>query len=419
MIRRIKKSGLVMVIACLLFSLCFISVSFGQELIPAPGTVIDKSNIDKYKHLFPDGFYRAFTDGWGAIKPLVIKVKETVKKMPVLEREREASEKNQGKYQLDSEGYIATDYKNIVGLPFPGIAPGDPDFAVKLMWNFDLKYQFDSLEGAGMLVMNKRAGEKIALTIPTVKRLTLANRLFDDPKPYIQTRNDSREMLMMRVVYPPIQRNVIMLVWEHMDPRKDSVTFSYIPSLRRVLRAETGEKSTPLPSSTQSADDTETFGGRIPNFNFKFVREQKLLAVTHARPLDWDTKDAPRLVKELDHYPIQTDTWEVRDVYVIEIASKSPLYPQSKKLIYIDKEHPISYYGIAYDRAGELWKVWMAERNVFQIKTGEKMNRQYAQLGIDVQMGFSDYTIFSGDTVNGLSYNEDMFTINAMRQLAR
>ena len=419
MIGKIKQSGLVIVIACLVCFLCFISVSLGQELIPAPGTVIDKSNIDKYKHLFPDDFYRAFTDGWGVAKPLVIKVKETVKEMPVLEREREASEKNRGKYQLDSEGYIATDYRNIVGLPFPGVDPSDPDFAVKLMWNYDLKYQFDSIKGTDGLQMSRRKGERIALSLPITKRLSLTNRLFDDPKPYISNRNNCRRMIIIRLLYPPSIRDTMQMIWEPIDPRQESVMFVYVPSLRRTMRAETGESSTPVPMATTAPDDMEIFGGRIPDFNFKFIKEQKVLAVPHAKQFYMDTKHVRKVVKDLDHFPIQTDTWEVRDVYVIEITSKDPLYPQSKKLIYIEKEHPIAYYGVAYDRAGELWKVWMAERRVMQIKSGEKMNRQWSQFGIDIQMGFTEYAVFQKETVNGFDYNENMFTSNSLRQMAR
>jgi len=53
------------------------------------------------------------------------------------------------------------------------------------------------------------------------------------------------------------------------------------------------------------------------------------------------------------------DVWEKRRVYVVEGTSKLPQYAYSKRVIFIDKEVWLIPYSDIYDRAGELWKIWI------------------------------------------------------------
>ena len=53
------------------------------------------------------------------------------------------------------------------------------------------------------------------------------------------------------------------------------------------------------------------------------------------------------------------DTWEKRNVWVVEGVSKLPQYAYSKRVIFIDKETLGVIYSDIYDRSGELWKVWV------------------------------------------------------------
>ena len=51
--------------------------------------------------------------------------------------------------------------------------------------------------------------------------------------------------------------------------------------------------------------------------------------------------------------------WEKRKVFVVEGVSKLPQYAYSKRVLYIDKEIYEIPYSDMYDRAGQLWKVWI------------------------------------------------------------
>jgi hypothetical protein len=53
------------------------------------------------------------------------------------------------------------------------------------------------------------------------------------------------------------------------------------------------------------------------------------------------------------------DAWEPREVWVVAGRPKFPQYAYSRRVIYLDKEIYRIPYTELYDRAGELWKVWI------------------------------------------------------------
>jgi hypothetical protein len=85
---------------------------------------------------------------------------------------------------------------------------------------------------------------------------------------------------------------------------------------------------------------------------WKFLGEGEMLGVVHAQnyPVKW----APgRGSFAFD------DVWEKRPVWIIEGVSKYPQYAYGKRIIFIDKEAWVVLYSDIYDRAGDLWKVWV------------------------------------------------------------
>ena len=96
-------------LAILILSVCFLSASFSfsEELMPEPGTVIDKTNYKKYAHLFPEEFLPIFEDGFGGLMaPASITVGEPRLKCPLPKEFQDLSAENKGKYSLDSAGNL-------------------------------------------------------------------------------------------------------------------------------------------------------------------------------------------------------------------------------------------------------------------------------------------------------------------------
>jgi hypothetical protein len=213
----------------------------------------------------------------------------------------------------------------------------------------------------------------------------------------------------MHETEPADRKDFMTMSYTYLDPKKPADVYLYLPTMRRVLRGEAGQRSTPIQGIPQSLDDFfGGFDGRTQEFSYKFLREQKVLACTESTI---SVALGKKLYKEAQgSVVLPGDSWSIRDAIVVEITPKDPRYPQSKKIVYIDKEGLWSLYGIAYDRAGKLWKVFalLARRN--KLPDGDTQMYIAGQLGLDLQFGMGTmfYNDFFKITGNKMTYSDVM-----------
>ena len=373
-----------LILAAILMA-AFIAPAFSQEM-PAPGTTIDKNNYKKYGHLFPEEYLPGFENGWnGVMAPIKVKVVAQTPVIGIPKIFQTLSAKNKGKYQLDGQGNIANFHRG-VGLPFPDLDKSDKDFIVKFMWNYDNRYRFDdSVDSSKGGSWEKRRGTPARYNTARSEFIYYVNRLVDDPKPNLENPMGLYTTMVFHYLIPDSVKNTIMLTYRYTDVKKNDDTYMYLPSMRRVLRAEAGQRSTPVLGSTQALDDFAGFDGRTPDFTYTLVKEQKVLAIASDHtPADigynWNPKG---------ELWFSYDGWEVRDTYVIDIKPKDSKYPQSRKRIWVDKINYEPYFVVAYDRAGKEWKVWSLPTRNFTLPNGDKWVYEYGQFGIDTQFGMA------------------------------
>jgi hypothetical protein len=412
----IKKYGLVTLI-CAVCCLNFISTSYGEEVIPQPGTVIDKSNYMQYKHLFPEEFLPAFTDVWGlGLEPYSITVGEPTPAL-YLKAAREADEKNRGKYELDAEGYVNAPTETIVGQPFYGVDPSDPDYAQKVMWNYYFKYLCDSNHEIFTQLAIRKGESTLGVDMIQGYNSYFTSRFVLDPKPYYANTNNLRTGMLLFLLYPPVQKNLINLMWTHLDQRLEDTGYVYVPAFRRVLRTESSERSTPINNSVQAPDDFNIFSGRVPEFNYKVIGDKTVLAVRNSG-LRGNYTIAE--LKTFKTFPFDKEGWEPIKMLVIDITPKNPAYPQSRKRIYIDKETLDAQYGIAWDRAGVLWKIWQNSHKPHPMPDAERQHSMmYYCFGIDIQMGYATIMLRGANNYNDKAFAEGDYTPSAVRGLAQ
>lgn len=140
------------------------------------------------------------------------------------------------------------------------------------------------------------------------------------------------------------------LILRYDDPRKADDSWAYIPSLRRVRRISVEVKSDSLLGTDHTLEDFYGFNGRPMEHEWEYVGTARMLVVARSRetntiyygPNGWAVKDdyALRLVDIMRQYP------------------KFANHPYSTKFICVDRQSGESYYANAFDKAGELWKVW-------------------------------------------------------------
>jgi|GEM_PF-636743 len=397
------------------FGLCFLftSSSFGQEL-PKPGEVINKTNIKKYSHLFPESYLPGIEDGWsGFVKPLEFKIVQT-KSFPLPKWFMARSEQNRGKLSFDEKGWVVGDF-DFSALPFPGVTPEDKDFATKLMWNYGYNYNGDDLlrnNGA----YNRRRGEPVTWVHTQMNGCAFANRFYIDPKPFYKTPEKLYNSYYILYYSPSNLKYFQLLNYEYLDYSKPNDSYLYLPQMRRVLRGEAGQRSTPLAGTIQAMDDFEGgFDGKTQDFTYKYLGQQKMLG-NFQGPASWEYSQK-QIKADPDAIPFPADGWEVRDTYIIEVKAKDPKYPQSKKILYLDQETLRILYTTAWDRAGETWKIWNNVWKPLVLADGELLIASASQFGLDMQFGMAG-NYFADLAVNtGLKYAD--MTPSAMIKRAR
>jgi hypothetical protein len=406
-----KRRTILMVCTAAFIGVCFTALCFAQEM-PAPGTVIDKNNYKKYAHLFPPEVAQGFEDGWGLHDPFSIQVGET-KSYPFPKAFVALSAKNKGKYSLDKDTNIVGGWDRN-GLPFPDLKKDDKDFVTKLMWNYDGRYDNDDRDERRMNAITRRKGERVKSTETRVAWLMLTNRMILDPKPLYPTPTNLKTTHFLHFTAPESMKNTILMDYRYLDLNKADETFVYLPTLRRVLRGEAGQRSTPIQSVCFSLDDMNVFDGRTSEFTYKLVGEQKVLACRNSNNAEvikkaWPPTKVPSFASK---------TWDVVDTYVIDIFSRNPKYPQSKKRVWMDKENLHIYYGVIWDRAGAFWKLYEISFTPLPIPGDSPMILMSGHYALDVQFGFIAHTT-GLETVGNVGLKYDEFTHAALLKMGR
>ena len=130
----------------------------------------------------------------------------------------------------------------------------------------------------------------------------------------------------------------------YLSPDRQDDTWLYLPSLRRVRRLSSAQRSDALFGQDTDVDSYGGYAGQIPWFDWKFLGEKEILASFHAEQF-------PVKYCEGGGDFIFCDTWEKRKVYVVEGTPKLPQYAYGKRLIFVDKETYLIAYTDIFDRS--------------------------------------------------------------------
>ncbi len=323
----------------------------------SPGDKITDANMDKVKDLVSPGMEWCIKRGWP------ITITET-KRIEWPKAYKEATEKYASQAKLTPDGLDVKNY--VAGLPFPNIDPKDPQVAYKIMWNYS--YQFLTTDDVDLRNFDADTGsiaDHGAMSVERhflldhFRRLFWTGRLYVDPKPEKPNPNGYRAQQGLYPILEPFDlKGVGALGNRYVDSSKQDDSWLYLPSLRRVRRLSTAQRSDALFGQDTDVDSYYGYAGHIAWMDWKYLGEKDVIGVFHAKnyPVKWDDKVDWAF----------NDVWEKRRVYVIEGVSKLPQYAYSKRVLFIDKEGWVIPFTDIYDRSGELWKIWI---NDFSFRT--------------------------------------------------
>jgi len=317
----------------------------------SPGDKITDANMDKVKDLTSPGLQWCIKHGF----PLTI---GETKHVEWPRAYKEATEKYASQVKLTADGRTMENY--VAGQPFPNPDGKDPQFVIKVMFNYDYGYvnglddtdlrNFDADTGAiadhGPLTVERH------FLLDHFRRLFWTGRLYVDPKPEKPNPNGYRAQQGLYPILEPYDlKGVGALGNRYTSPDKQDDSWLYLPSLRRVRRLSTAQRSDALFGQDTDVDSYYGYSGQVGWMEWKFLGERDLLGIVHAQ-----------------HYPVKwhdkvdwafDEVWEKRHVYMLEGVSKLPQYAYGKRVLFIDKETWGIPYTDIYDRSGELWKIWI------------------------------------------------------------
>ena len=314
------------------------------------GDKFNKDNVDQLKDYISPGMEWCIKHGF----PMTI---VETKKVEWPKAYKEATEKYASQVKLSPDGLRVLNY--VAGLPFPNIDPMDALVAMKIMWNWDYKWHstddvdlrnFDADTGA--IADNGPMTVERHFLLDHFRRLFWNGRLYVEPKPEKPNPNGLRGQQGLYPILEPFDlKGVGALGNRYLVPGKQDDAWLYLPSLRRVRRLSTAQRSDALFGQDTDVDSYYGYSGHIAWMDFKFLGERDMIQALHAEhyPIKWDEK--------VDW--AWNDLWEKRRVYVVEGISKLSQYAYGKRVIFVDKEAWLIPWSDIYDRSGELWKIWI------------------------------------------------------------
>ena len=150
------------------------------------------------------------------------------------------------------------------------------------------------------------------------------------------------------------------------EARNDD-TWVYVPTLRRVRRISTAQRTDAISGTDFTMDDLRSFNGIVPQYEWTCLGEARIIA-----PMNTTQKGYPY---EKDHnfgpygLSFANDKWELRDAWVVRMKAKNADHPYHHKDIYLDKQTYAPLYSFAYDQKNELWKIITHNHRWSQNKT--------------------------------------------------
>jgi hypothetical protein len=258
------------------------------------------------------------------------------------------------------EGYTA-------GQPFPMDqidCKGDPDAGAKMIWNFH--YRWAPQSGVSSFYYSYwDRGEELPLYYEgTGGGVQLSRR----PEPGLLAeggdmfRGETRKNAGGAEVTAPFDaRGIMLLTYRYkesdnaLDKARNDDTWVYVPTLRRVRRISTAQRTDAISGTDFTLDDLFSFNGVVPQYEWTCLGEQDVLA-----PFNTKVKGYP-LVKDQNFGPyglsFANDRWDLRRAVIVRMKPRNDDHPYSRKDIYIDRQTLQPLYSFAYDQKEELWKI--------------------------------------------------------------
>jgi hypothetical protein len=252
------------------------------------------------------------------------------------------------------------------GMPFPEKidCKGDPHAGAKHLWNFDRAWSGDGSHSEWYYSYWDR-GEELPLYYEgTSKTVILSHRVEEVyvPENGDMFRGEKRKTAFGIDVKAPFDaRGIMLMTYRYKaseNPEastKNDDTWVYVPTLRRVRRISSAQRTDAVSGTDFTMDDLRSFAGIVPQYEWECLGEMDLIAPMNSKvggyPYEKDHNFGPYGLSFAD------DRWELRHAVKVRFVPNNSDHPYKYKDIYFDLQTYTALYSFAYDRKDELWKI--------------------------------------------------------------
>ena len=303
----------------------------------------------------------------------------------------------------------------VAGLPFPDVHLTDPQVGLKMGWNFYWRWIGDDYKtgggtGEGKIIRyaiekdgSERRADVLHHTIKTRGRVTL------DSKPVLDGYEHIDWMQLRADEYPRDTAGTTTLEMRYADPKREDDLYIYVPSIRRVRRAPPIQRCATIAPSEFNFDDINSFGGKVTDFNYRFLGRSKMLGNLAQEQIPFQRKSG-------DYLPSK-ENWEIVEAYGLEITPKDPNYCYPRKVIYFDTQNFEAFWTMIWDAKGNYWKEQFALRSPVKLPDGQMALSVGTVVIINVQNGRS--TLVDAVRSYNQGYQPSLFTLATLQTVMR
>jgi len=421
---------------------------------PKPGDVITASNAANLNPLIPEELYPYAVEGYDDLKVTITETRDYTPHPVYVE----ATVKYACQVRLDEKGNLVG---YVAGQPFPysewaqkatnhrcDLSPDDPQFALKLAWNVNYRWQ-----GAGFnypqwgFSYMRNGGKDLWRLGQGVYRRTYFSHRADLPPPHELVAGTDVEWAEFIDVSDPFDlRGTMFLLFRYTDPKKEDDTWAYVPSLRRVRRISTTQKSDSLLGTEFTFEDFYLFSGYVLDQTWEFAGESYKLAAMSSDRVCYPANLGPEFrtreeglirlasMKEWGDckfgpygaLPFVDERWEVRDVFALVDTPNQKGHPYSRRKVWYEKETMWPLYSMTWDRADEPYKIFAhiatwSENTENPINHGKRVVLGRALTGVNLQSMNTHVIQFYTSNVNPFSgeVSERYYDITRLKERAR
>ncbi len=402
-----------------------------------PGDVIDKTNWQKAEGMLPAPVLEDVKKGDYniTIGKLNYSPDEFFKSNVI----KENWESNKGKYKLTDDlnvvdaksGQIAYDIK---GIPFPDLEECDPRFAEKLMYNFKygMKPHGNQYNDFQMTMMTRKgyerdfSGNYLSFEY---KNLDLTKDL-NNPDGF-----DSKSISLIKKPYD--MKGIAVFSMQYIDTAKDSVIYTYVPSIRRARRGSPANRSDAFGGSDFVTDDNGGFSGPIQTMKWKLLETKEMLVpFFSADPCElyknsrggWESVNNFNQIKlgytvegwQGAPWALTTNIiWVPRKIYVLEMTPVNKNYNYGVHMLYVDAGMQKPVMKEMTDRANQGWKYMLMPGSALSTPDGSyRYNFEGMNLIVDFR---NDHATFNRDSANRtrMPHNPGTFTLSGFTKFCK